>query len=687
MAEKRRLVAEDLYKLNFVSDPQISPDGGHIAFVKSHIDDKTKEYRSNIWMVESSGGEPRQYTSGPTIDNSPRWSPDGTKIAFLSDRGAGKQIYVVTTTGGEACQITKLRWGAGTPVWSPDGSKIAFNASIDPDVAPEDWEKPLDAKAKEAEEKKRREEPKHLKNLRIKADAALGLSGNKRMHIFVVDAEGKESSKIVTTGEFDHMGVAWSPDGKYLSFASNRDPDYEWQGWLSDIYVMPAEGGEMRKLTPSNGPARNPVWTPDGKHIIYAGHQQEWKAAPSATIPKLWKVAVDGGDPVCLTSSFDRGVGDHCSGDSKYGAGENGPFVSPDGRTIYFLASDQGKTSLYSIPAEGGDVSVVMGGDRQIFGVTMDSTCKKAAFVESIPTNPCDLGSFCLDSGDEKNLTSVNKALLDEVYIMAPETVPFKALEGWQEYGWIIKPAGWKEGVKYPAFLEIHGGPHSMYGYSFSFEFQLLAGKGYGVIYTNPRGGSGFGQQFEAAVNGDYGGKDYLDLMEWTDFAIGYTGWIDEKKIAVGGGSYGGFMTNWIVGHTGRFAAAITMRSISNWVSFHGVSDIGYTFVEREVQADFYDDVDKMWYHSPLKYAKNVTTPLLVLHSENDMRCPIEQGEQFYIALKKLKKDAEMVRFPGSNHELSRSGKPTLRVARLNHIVRWCDEHIQKNGMDYEPAL
>ena len=250
-----------------------------------------------------------------------------------------------------------------------------------------------------------------------------------------------------------------------------------------------------------------------------------------------------------------------------------------------------------------------------------------------------------------------------------------------------MKPVGWKEGAKYPAFLEIHGGPHSMYGYSFFFEFQLLANKGYGVIYTNPRGGAGFGQAFQTAVNGDYGGKDYGDLMAWTDYAIKYTGWIDENRLAVGGGSYGGFMTNWIVGHTGRFAAAVTMRSISNWVSFHGVSDIGYTFVEREVQADFYNDVDRMWYHSPLKYVKNVTTPLLIIHGENDMRCPIEQGEQFYIALKKLKKEVEMVRFPGSNHELSRSGKPVLRVARLNHIIRWCDEHIKKNPEDYAVSL
>lgn len=225
-----------------------------------------------------------------------------------------------------------------------------------------------------------------------------------------------------------------------------------------------------------------------------------------------------------------------------------------------------------------------------------------------------------------------------------------------------------------------------MYGYGFFFEFQLLASKGYAVIYTNPRGGEGFGQEFVKAVNGDYGGMDYQDLLTWTDVAIAQ-GYIDENKIGVTGGSYGGFMTNWIVGHTQRYAAAVTLRSISNWLSFHGVSDIGYTFIERELYADVWKDTQKLWDFSPLKYVDNVTTPLMVMHSENDMRCPIEQGEQFYVALKKRKREVEMVRFPGSNHELSRSGRPVLRVARLNHLLRWFDTHMANNPGDYEPAL
>jgi len=686
LAEKRRLTPEDLYKLAFVSDPQISPDGTKIAFVKTTIDEKSKEYRSQIWVVPSDGSaKPRQFTSGPKSDTSPRWSPDGTRLAFVSDRNGEKQIYVIPTEGGEALQVTKMRRGAGNPVWAPDGTRIAFTASIDPEDKPEDYEKPLDQKTKEAEEKARKDEPTILTRLKIKSDAAMGLTGKRRSHIFVIDAAGKGPAIQLTSGEFDHSQPRWSPDGKYLAFSANRNEDADYEPWLSDIYLVPAGGGVLRKLTKTQGPSSSPVFTPDGKSIVYVGHRMEHG---SATLTKLWKIALEGDpggqEPVLLTSEFDRSIGDSMAGDVRFGGSPGGPRISPDGKTVYFLASDRGKTCLYRVSIDGGETELVLGGKRQVFGFTIDDSGKKVALAFSDPLLPGDIAVYDMSRGLEKVLTEVNKELLDQVYLSKPEERFFEAKDGLELFGWIMKPVGFKEGRKYPGILEVHGGPHSMYGWNFFFEFQLLASRGYVVFYTNPRGGEGFGQEFVKAVIGDYGGKDFDDLMTWVD-AVLKEGFVDENNLGVTGGSYGGFMTNWIVGHTGRFKAAVTQRSISNWLSFYGVSDIGYTFTEREILGNPWNDTERLWRHSPLAYAENVTTPLLILHSENDMRCPIEQGEQFYVALKRMKKEVEMVRFPGSNHELSRSGKPVLRVARLNQILRWFDSHLERRSEDYEP--
>ncbi len=680
MAHKKRLIADDLYKLAFVSDPEMSPDGKNIAYVKTHIDEKTKEYRSHIWVVPANGGKAAQYTSGPKADTSPRWSPDGSKLAFVSDRNGDRQVFVLPTSGGEARQLTKMRRGAGAPVWSPDGTKIAYTSALDPDDKPEEYEVPLDQKQKDAVEKKKKDEPLVLSRLRVKADSAMGLLPNRFSHIFVIDTKGQGPAHKLTQGDFNYSSPQWSPDGNNIAFSCNMSPDADWEPWFSDIYVMSSSGGDAKKLTPSKGPSGNPVWTPDGKHLVYVGNNMEFGGP---TLTKLWIVPKDGGEPVCLTELFDQSIGDSGAGDSRFGGSPGGPYLSPDGKTVYFLASEEGRTSLWSVPVAGGEVRLVLGGDRQIFGFSSDDSGKTFALGISEPTLPGDIASYCLESGEETVLTKVNQALLDETFMQSPELIPFKAKDGWQEYGWIIKPVGFKEGKKYPAVLQIHGGPHSMYGYGFFFEFQLLANQGYAVIYTNPRGSQGFGQEFVKAVNGDYGGMDFQDIMTWTDVAI-QKGYIDENRIGVTGGSYGGFMTNWIVGHTHRYAAAVTLRSISNWTSFHGVSDIGYTFIERELLADVWKDTKKVWEFSPIAYVDNVKTPLLIIHGEQDMRCPIEQGEQFYVALKKRKVDVEMARFPGSNHELSRSGKPVLRVSRLNQILRWFDGHIHKESEDYE---
>jgi len=684
LTAKRRLTSDDLYRMVFVSDPQLSPDGKQIAYVKTVIEEKTKEYRSTIWIVPADGsGKPRPFTSGPKRDTSPRWSPDGTKLAFVSDRTDEKQIWIMETLGGEALQLTTMRRGASGPSWSPDSKRICFTAPVNPEDPPDELQKPLDEKAKEAEKKKKLEEPTVVTRLKMKSDAAMGLIGKSRNHLFVQDVAGQEPAKQITSGDFDHFGPAWSPDGNYIAFCANRQENPDKEPWIVDVFTVPSDGGEPKQITDSKGPSTSPVWTPDGRYIIYAGHKREYGAA---TLSKIWRVPSEGGESVVLTGSFDRSVGDSMAGDSHFGPSENGPAVSPDGKVVYFLASDSGNTSLFSVPVEGGNVSLTLGGKRQIFGFTLDSSGKKAAIAVSTPTMPGDIGSLELGTSSERMLTDENQGLLEEVYLSEPEALNFKSKDGQDRLGWVMRPIGYQEGKKYPAILEIHGGPASMYGWNFFFEFQLLAAKGYTVFYTNPRGGEGFGQEFLHAVIGDYGGMDYEDLMSWVDFAASHN-LVDETNLGVTGGSYGGFMTNWIVGHTDRFKAAVTQRSISNWISFHGVSDIGYTFTETQILGNPWKDFDLLWKHSPLAYVENVTTPLLIIHAEKDQRCPIEQGEQFYVALKKLDRETEMARFPESSHELSRSGKPVLRVHRLNQILRWFDSHLEKNPEDYDPVL
>ena len=684
LSNKRRLVPHDLYRLVFVSDPQISPDGNHIAYVRTIIDEKTKEYRSTLWVTPTDGSkDPRPFTSGPKSDSCPRWSPDGKKLAFVSDRSGDRQIWIMPTTGGEAVQLTTMRRGASNPCWSPDSTRICFTAPIDPKDSPEDLQKPMDDKSREEEKKKKREEPAIITRIKVKADASKGLIDQRSTHLFVQNVNDRKPASQITRGFFNHFGQTWSPDGRHIAFSANRQETADHDPWLVDVFIVPSQGGDIRKLTDTQGPSGSPNWTPDGKSVVYAGHKREHG---SATLSRLWKIPAQGGEALLLTEDFDRGIGDSMSGDSRSGSSQSGPTLSPDGTTIYFLSCDKGVTSLFSVPVEGGKVTRVLGGKRQIFGFTLDRSGEHFAIAFSSPTLPGDIGFFRLSSGEERQLTFENKNLSEEVAMAEPEEYTFNSKDDKKMLGWVMKPIGYKPGHKYPAVLEIHGGPAAMFGWSFFFEFQILAAAGYAVIYTNPRGGQGFGQDFLHAVIGDYGGMDYDDLMVWTDYATTLD-FIDADNLGVTGGSYGGFMTNWILGHTDRFKSAVTQRSISNWLSFFGVSDIGYTFTETQILGNPWSHFDLLWKHSPIAYVEKVNTPLLIIHSEFDMRCPIEQGEQFYVALKKLGKRVEMARFPESNHDLSRSGKPLLRVHRLNQILRWFDSYLEKKPDCYGPPL
>jgi len=664
---KRPLLETDLLRLQFISAPSISPCGKTVAFVKTEIDSHMGEYRSHIYVVPAAGGEIHQFTAGGKTETSPRFSPCGTKLAFVSDRSGDKQIFVLDLErGGEAVQLTFQRYGAANPTWSPDGLSLAF-LSRSAEGQDDNWlATPRNQDAKDAEEKARREEAKIVDRIKYKSDESMGLLDGKNSHVWVVNLADVNKPRRLTYGEGDYVDPKWSPCGHYLALSSNRDADRELAPYHSDIYVLEIKSGAIRRVTATTGPTGNPTWSPDGRHIAYLGHDHAFR---SATLQRVWLVSTEGGEPTNLTRDFDRSVGDQTNSDCRYGENKEVLIFTPDGSGIYFLASDRGDTHLHFLNLHTLAIDQLTRGRLHVQGVSFDKATKTAAICEAGFTHPAEL--FVLEEdGSKRQLTFVNKSLLEEVALSEPEEFWYKGALGWDVQGWVMKPTNFVEGNRYPLILEIHGGPHTQYGATFFYEFQFLANNGFGVLFTNPRGSHGYGQKFVDAVRGDYGGNDYVDLMLGVDHAVKLP-WVDENRLGVTGGSYGGFMTNWIVGHTKRFRGAVTHRSISNWLSFYGVSDIGYTFTEYELLGNPWDNVDLLLKHSPITYVKNIVTPTLVLHCEQDMRCPIEQGEQFYVYLKKLGIKTRLVRYPGSNHELTRSGKPGLRLENLRQVVGW----------------
>ncbi|MGD6801536.1 S9 family peptidase [Rossellomorea vietnamensis] len=657
MTNKRGITAEDLFALKSVSDPKLSPYGNEAVYVLTEIDQEKNVYISNLYHLNIDTGTSRQWTFGENRNSSPRWSPDGKEIAFVSDRSGKSQLYLLSVKGGEAQQLTHCPNGASQPLWSPCGTKIAFSAALKEGET-----------LTEGEEDEKFPQPLEVKKMKYKSDDS-GFFSGKRSHIAVMDLKTLEM-KEVTEGEVDYSLQSWSPDGKYIAYGADKSADLD-TSFQTDLFLYDIESGNEKKVTGGTGYFGNAAWSPDSRSIALLGHEKEYQ---NATLTKVWLYEMETESLSCLTSELDSPVGDFMVIDFQQGVSNPGIQWASDNQSFYFLASDNGNTVLYYGNLDGALYPALLE-DQHIYGFDLDADNQKAIAAISNPELPGDLFMLDIPTGSLKQLTSVNEEFLSEVELSKTEALTFKSSDDWEVNGWLMKPAGLKEGEKYGLIVEVHGGPHMMYGNTYYQEFQMLAAEGYAVLFINPRGSHGYGQTFVDAVRGDYGGGDYEDVMAAVNHAIEKYDFIDKDRLGITGGSYGGFMTNWIVGHTDRFKAAVTQRSISNWVSFYGVSDIGYYFSEWQIDADL-NDIEKLWKHSPLAYAKNINTPLLILHSEKDYRCPIEQAEQLYIAVKRQGKETEMVRFPESNHNLSRNGKPNLRVARLNYIKDWFGKYI-----------
>ncbi len=653
------LTAEDLAAFALVHEAVVSPAGDRVAYAVRRMDIEADRYRSALYVSGVDGSDVARWTDGVADDGTPRWSPDGAVVAFVSDRGevpegkkrAPKNVFVIAGPGAQPRQIARFADDCGDLAWLPDGSGVIVTLKDAALPQPEGT-------------------PKVYDRLRYKSDDA-GMFDLRRKHLWLVPLfESSGAPRKLTDGDWDDVQPAPSPDGTQVAFTSNRSGDRD-RNTVSDIWVIPLGGGAAARVTTERGQFSNASWSPDGASIACLGTADAVGAGARNT--RVWRFGRDGDSGRDLLGDWDRTTGSRVMSDVRGEPPALPPVWTRDGR-ILFIGSDQGTANLYSCHADGGEVRAETLGAHQLVSATLDRDARCFAGVLATATSPGEVVTGQPGRGLHP-ITALNTELLATRYIAEPELVHFTGADGWGIEGWLLRPRGFDASRQWPLVLEIHGGPHGAYGHSFFHEFQVLAGRGYAVLYTNPRGSHAYGDRFVRACVGDWGGKDYLDLMAAVDHALGQ-GWVDPKRLYVTGGSYGGFMTNWIVGHTDRFKAAATQRSISNNVSAFGTSDIGWHFWQFEMgDATPWRDAHKLIERSPLTYVEDVRTPLLILHAEKDFRCPIEQAEQLFVALTVLGKEAVFVRFQDDSHELTRGGKPKNRIDHARRIADWFDAH------------
>jgi len=669
--KKRRITAKDLYRFQLITDCQISPDGHHVVFCVQRVDKKTEKKYSNLWIAPTDRGRAHQFTYGDQSDSQPKWSPNGSEIAFISNRGAEKQpqIHTIPLHGGEARPLTDLKGEIGPFEWSPDGKHFVCQFR----------KKDKEAIAREEDERKKElgVVSRHITRVFYKLDGS-GFLPKERWHIWTIDARTGRARQLTDSDVHDELDPWWSPDGKEIVFCSNRSDDPDLDPDAVDLFVIPADGGDLRKIKTPVGPKEKPTFSPDGKWLAYLGQEgrgQRWKNIC------LWVVPADGSEESKnLTEKFDFDVSSRTGNDLPGSLPMMPPTWSKDGNRLYFQVSQHGNTVLKSVTLDGDERGLQTAiGDKGVVGsFSLDKEQSRLAYFQA---NMTDLGQVWVrnvTTGRSHKLTRVNENLLRARDLGEIEEVWFKGAADNDLQGWILKPPGFDEAKKYPSILEIHGGPRIQYGNFFMHEFYYLAAHGYVVYFCNPRGGQGYGEEHAHAIWNNWGTADYDDLMAWVDF-VQQKPYIDTARMGVTGGSYGGYMTNWIIGHTDRFKAAVTQRSVSNLISMYGSSDFNWSFQAEFGDEPPWENLENYWRQSPMKYIGNAQTPTLVIHSEQDLRCAIEQDEQVFVALKKLGVDTKMIRFPDEPHGLSRGGRTDRRIERLEHIRRWFDRYLKEN--------
>ncbi len=668
---KRLISADDLYRMELLTDARISPDGRFVIASVQRVERKTEKKYSNLWLYPTDGAKPRQFTYGDWSDAHPRWSPDGRTIAFISNRKeeTQAQIYLIPSDGGEARPLTTLKGSIRGFSWSPDGKRLLCSFR----------KRDKESLAREEDEQKKKlgvVAHHYVNRTFFKMDGAGYQPDDEFWHLWLIDAESGKATQLTPDSRYNEGGLAWSPDGQSIAFLSNRTADPDLDPYADELYLVPATAGAtMQRIPTPVGPKGLPVFSPDGRWLAYIGVEGKglWWQNDS-----LWIVPVDGSAPARnLTGHADLHVSHVTSGDMGT-ADFMPPTWSPDGRTLYFQASRHGDTALMAVDVASSHISRVLETPGTVENFTLSADGQRLAYIFNNIESPSQLYALNLGTAQPRKLTRLNESWLKRTDLGALEEVWFTARDGYKLHGWILFPPDFDPNQQYPSILQIHGGPQVQYGRCFMHEFYFLAAQGYVVYYSNPRGGQGYGSEHCKAIWHAWGTVDYNDIMDWAEY-MKQQPYIDPARMGVTGGSYGGYMTNLIIGRSNLFAAAVTQRSLSNLISMWGSSDFNWTF-QQTFGNDLppFKNLQQYWQGSPLKDIGNCRTPTLVIHSQMDLRVAQEQGEQIYVALKTLGVDTELVLFPNEAHGLSRNGRTDRRIARLNHILRWFDKYLKQ---------
>ena len=647
---KRPWGIKDGFRMNAIRDLEISPDEEFLLFTVTERNPENYQATSTLWLLPLAGGAPRPAFSQPGAISNPKWSPDGKRIAYFSAEKDGLGLWVMARDGASKKKLADLdRSNAylgmrGNELcWSPDGKKIAYNAAgprhYDHVFTPTNPPTGNDVMVVD----------------RLLYKAFYYYSDLRRTYVYVIPFEGGKAEPI-SSGEYDYHSISWSPDGKTIACISNRTGKDDYNS-NNDICLLSTEGKKLVQLTRTIGPEYWPVWSPDGKRIVYLGRARDHRSKESdAENYKVTVIPAGGGNPVDLSAPLDQ----WCTS----------PEWSRDGKKVYFTAQNSGRVGLYVAPVEGGKVDPLV----EDFGQVGSFAARKngdVCYAYQDFGYPPEI--YRLSGGGKKErLTSFHQKLTDEVEIIVPGEFTCASFDGLKIEGWLMKPLGFREGRKYPLILCVHGGPHGQYGYTISALFQVFAANGYAVMFPNPRGSTGYGQEFSDGCLGDLGGGDYKDVMAAVDYVLGKNKFIDSERMGVTGGSYGGYLSNWIITQNNRFKAAVPVASISNLIS--DWADANPDWFESDGGFMPMDNYEKAWAMSPLKYVKNCKTPTLFIHGAWDFCVNLGQAEEMYTALKKLGVDAVLAIYPNEGHGVS---QPAHVVDYHTRALAWFDKYLK----------